>query len=114
MVMGAHTPSGAESGSDTRRRIEKTPQAIREALLPEDVDAFDREFRRVMNEAKERRDLTAVFEFIDQWWVVALSSRDPAEHRRMMEIADRLNRGEPVHGTPASEIKAQIEAWLGR
>ncbi|MCY9782849.1 DUF6247 family protein [Nocardiopsis sp. EMB25] len=91
-----------------RGRIGRSPKEIRAALLPEDVGEFDREFRRVMDEAKERLDLTPVNECLERWWWMAVSSQDPEAHRRMLEVADRAQRGEPVSSVPWSELKAEL------
>jgi hypothetical protein len=47
---------------------DKTPRAIRAALLPEEIGDFDREFRAVMAEATETLDLTIVTSFVERWW----------------------------------------------
>ncbi|MBB6172817.1 hypothetical protein HNR23_002877 [Nocardiopsis mwathae] len=89
--------------------MEKAPRAIREVLLPEEAGDFDREYRQVMADAKEQLDLTPVFECLDRWWVVAMSTaQDPEGHRQMLETADRINRGERVSGTPWSVLKAEL------
>jgi hypothetical protein len=69
------------------------PAAIRDALLPEEVGDFDREYRQVMSEATESRDLTPVLQMLERWRRVALSSRDAQAHRRMLAAAQRLREG---------------------
>ncbi|WP_017617687.1 DUF6247 family protein [Nocardiopsis gilva] len=89
--------------------MEKTPRAIREVLLPEEAGDFDREYRQVLEDAKEQLDLTPVFACLDRWWVVAMSTaQDPEGHRQMLKTADRINRGERVPGTPWSVVKAEL------
>lgn len=46
-------------------------RSIRDALLPEEVDDFDREFRPVMSEAADTLDLTGVLQFRRRWRRVA-------------------------------------------
>ncbi|WP_239114809.1 DUF6247 family protein [Planotetraspora kaengkrachanensis] len=87
---------------------DKTPRAIRAALLPEEVGDFDREFRAVMAEATETLDLTVVTSFIERWWRVAWSSADAAVHRAMLDQADRLTRGEEVPTRSWAETKARL------
>ena len=92
----------------SRERVGTSPKEIRDALLPEEVGDFDREFRRVMDDAKERLDLTHVRECLDRWWHVAMSSRDSEAHRHMLDVADRAERGEEVSTTPWSEVKKRL------
>lgn len=80
---------------------EKTPRAIRAALLPEEVGDFDREFRSVMAEATETLDLTVVTAFIERWWRVAWSSGDAYGHRAMLDQPTGCPEGStspPGHG----------------
>ncbi len=72
------------------------PAVIRDALLPEEVGDFDREYRQVMAEATEGRDLTPVLQMLERWRRVALSSRDVQAHRRMLAMAERLREGSAV------------------
>ncbi len=69
------------------------PAVIRDALLPEEVGDFDREYRQVMTQATEARDLTPVLQMLERWRRVALSSRDARAHRRMLAAAERLREG---------------------
>ncbi|WP_326825268.1 DUF6247 family protein [Streptosporangium sp. NBC_01756] len=87
---------------------DKTPRAIRAALLPEEVGDFDREFRAVMAEATETLDLTVVTSFVERWWRVAWSSADVAGHRALLDHADRLVRGENVAARSWAETKARL------
>ncbi|MBE1457283.1 hypothetical protein H4W79_001497 [Nocardiopsis terrae] len=89
-------------------RINRNPRAIRSALLPEEAGDFDRECRRVMNEARESLGIAPVNECLDRWWHVAMSSRDPEAHRRMLDTAAKVERGEPVCTVPWSELKARL------
>ena len=77
------------------------PAVIRDALLPEEVGDFDREYRRVMAEATEGRDLTPVLQMLERWRRIALSSRDVQAHRRMLAAAARLSEG----------IEVPTESW---
>jgi hypothetical protein len=84
----------------------RSPWAIRAALLPEEAGDFDREYRQVMREATETLDLTPVLEMLERWSRVARSSQDPRVHRRMLDHADRLQRGEDIATEPWSVTKA--------
>lgn len=87
---------------------EKSPLAIRHALLPEEVEDFDREFRAVMGEAMETLDLTVVRTFVERWWRVAWSSADPEGHRAMLETVRRLEAGEDVPTRASADIRAEL------
>jgi hypothetical protein len=87
---------------------EKSPRAIRAALLPEDLAGFDREYRAVMAEAMVTLDLNPVTAFMELWWRVAWSSADPGGHRAMLADADRLIRGEHVPTAPMRETLAEL------
>jgi Family of unknown function (DUF6247) len=80
------------------------PRSIRGVLLPEEAGDFDREFRAAMAQATETLDLTSVLQLLERWRRIAESSGDARAHRRMLENADRLSRGDT-----ADEVST--EAW---
>ena len=82
--------------------------AIRAALLPEDVDGFDQEFRAVMAEATASMDLSGVAAFLERWRRVAWSSGDPDEHRAMLGQAGQLLAGQHVPTTPWAETQSTL------
>jgi Family of unknown function (DUF6247) len=86
----------------------RSPQAIRAALLPEEAGDFDREYRHAMREAMESLDLTPVLEMLERWRLVALLSQDPDRHRRMLDRAERLQRGEDLPMESWSSLKARL------
>lgn len=77
-------------------------------MLPEEAGDFDREYRQVMREAMETLDLTPVLEMLERWSRVARLSRDPEAHRRMLDHAERLQRGEDIPTEPWSVTKARL------
>jgi hypothetical protein len=81
------------------------PRSIRGALLPEEAGDFDREYRAAMAQATETLDLTGVLQLLERWRRIAESSRDVRAHRRMLERADQLSRGDT-----AGEVST--EPWL--
>lgn len=85
-----------------------SPQAIRAALLPEEVGNFDREYRREMAAAIETLDLTPVIEMLARWQLVVRSSQDPQAHRRMLAHAAILNAGGDIPRTSWEETKARL------
>ena len=84
------------------------PAAIREALLPEEIGDFDREYRQVMAEATEGRDLTPVLDMLERWRRIALSSRDAQAHRRMLARADQMREGAEVATEPWPETRRRL------
>ena len=86
----------------------RSPRAIRAALLPEEAGDFDREYRQVMREAMESLDLTPVLEMLERWGRVALLSGDAERHRRMLDRAERLQRGEDLPTEPWSVTRARL------
>ncbi|SRR6266446_7062739 len=82
--------------------------AIRAALLPEDVAGFDQEFRTVMAEATASMDLSAVAAFLERWRRVAWSSGDPEEHRAMLDRAGKLLAGQHVPTTAWAETQSTL------
>ena len=99
-VAGRGAPFLAPPGPDL--------QAIRAALLPEDVAAFDQEFRAVMAEATASMNLSGVTAFLERWRRVAWSSGDPDEHRAMLGRAGQLLAGQHVPTTPWAETQSAL------
>ncbi|MGQ0843165.1 MAG: DUF6247 family protein [Sporichthyaceae bacterium] len=83
-------------------------RSIRDALLPEEVGDFDREFRQVMHDATESLDLTELQAFTRRWRRIARSSADAAAHRRMLEQAAALNAEADVPTESWSTTKARL------
>jgi hypothetical protein len=102
-------PAAAAPGPPEPSDDGLTLRSIRDALLPEEVGDFDREFRAVMSEDTETLDLTGVLEFRRRWHRVAWSSSDRQSHRRMLATVDDLNAGKAV----ATEYWAATRARLG-
>ncbi|RJL34650.1 hypothetical protein D5H75_07495 [Bailinhaonella thermotolerans] len=88
--------------------IARTPRSIRAALLPEDVEGFERDYRAVMAEAAQTLDLSPVFECLDHWSLIARLSQDAGAHRAMLDTAARLKRGEEVPSRPARDVLADL------
>lgn len=108
-LAGAHANPGGQ-----RPFAEATPAQVRAALLPEEVEIFDREWQAALAEAAETHELTGVFETLDSWRLIAWSTQDnPAAHRRMLRTADNAAAGIPGPTVPLGEIKALIRERLG-
>jgi Family of unknown function (DUF6247) len=92
--------------------IDATPAQIRDALTPEDVTEFDRQWREVMNQATDRLDLSEVHEVLESWrriaWLTVV--RGPQGYRRTMAAAkQRLRTGERGAGSvPWHQLKTEL------
>lgn len=87
---------------------ELSPRSIRAALLPDDVGAFDSEYRQAMAEATETLDLNPVLDLLERWRRIAWSSADPVAHQRMLRNAARLEAGEGVPTESWSATRARL------
>ncbi|SDM91659.1 DUF6247 family protein [Allokutzneria albata] len=93
-----------------------SPRAIRAALLPEEVDAFDADYRRALKTAAEALSLDELHGMLEHWHRIArMTQADPAAHRRMLQRADRtLRTGATQPGSAsADQVKALIRERLG-
>ena len=106
--MTARTRDVAGPAAPFLRSPDPDLQAIRAALLPEDVADFDQEFRAVMAEATSAMDLTVVASFIERWRRAAWSAGEPDEHRAMLDRARRLLAGEDVPTTPWPRTRSTL------
>ncbi|MFI9509889.1 DUF6247 family protein [Nocardia sp. NPDC052566] len=96
------------------------PSAIR-ACLPSAVAVeFDRNWRAVMDRAKDEQDLTLVHDFLARWRIMAHAEMtDPGSYFRLMEKVDRAtedSRLSPPSGgarVTGADIKAMIKSRLG-
>lgn len=73
-----------------------SPHDIRSALLAEDRDVFDAEYRDALTEARENLDLTALFKTLEHWRRVAVLQSDPTNFRRVVRRAAELLTGETI------------------
>ncbi|GGP87116.1 DUF6247 family protein [Saccharothrix coeruleofusca] len=84
--------------------VEKTPEAIRAALLPEERDAFDADCRHALGQAAAESSLEPVRSVIEQWWRIATVTRhDPAAHRRMLGRIDQTRT--------AGQTPGRLRTW---
>lgn len=77
-----------------------TPREIREALLPEEVDDFDRQYRAALATAADTFDLAGLDELLDHWRMIARLSQDVDGHRRMLRKAAALEADGPLGSEP--------------
>jgi Family of unknown function (DUF6247) len=89
-----------------------TPDEIRAALIPEEQVEFDQTWRRALLEAIDTRDLTGVYETLDDWRQIAwmTTASGPRAHRQMWRRAAAAHAGEDI---PADEPFAVTKARLG-
>ncbi|MDQ2790871.1 MAG: DUF6247 family protein [Actinomycetota bacterium] len=89
-----------------------SPALVRAALIPEDVERFDRQWRQVMANATKHLDLTEVLATLDSWRRIAwlTTANGPDSYRRMLSQADHVLRtGEsPADSVPWRQLKAEL------
>lgn len=92
--------------------MDATPTQIRDALTPEDVTEFDRQWRAVMNQATDRLDSSDVHQVLESWrriaWLTLVRGRQG--YRRTMALAEqRLRTGERgVGSVPWHQLKTEL------
>lgn len=73
---------------------ETTPAAIRDALIDEEREQFQRAYRIAMSEASESLDLTRVLDVLRTYhriaWMTKRQGRE--QHQRMLDKADAIMR----------------------
>jgi hypothetical protein len=90
---------------------EASPAEVREALIPEEREEFDRQWREVMAKATATLDLTEVLETLDSWRRVArLTAAAGAEGHRAMyrRAAARVAGAHLPDDEPLSRTKARL------
>lgn len=89
-----------------------SPAEIREAILPEDQDAFDRQYREALRVAAETYRLDDLEKTLASWRLNArqVAAEGPKAWRALLAKADRiLTTGELPSGTrPWEEVKAEL------
>ena len=85
-----------------------SPAEIRDALIPEEVEQFDREYRAALDEARENYRLDALAECLESWRRIAwmTTQHGPEAHRLMLARVDYTLttwRRAP-HGATATEL----------
>jgi len=88
-----------------------SPEEIRAALLPEQVEAFDTAFNAALTTARQTLRLDQLHHVLRMWRRQALmTERDPEGHRQMLATAAEVARiGAPRPGSaPWSVVKAEL------
>jgi hypothetical protein len=92
-----------------------TARGIRDALIDTERAEFARRFAEEMASAAQTLDLGQVLQVLSTYRKIAeiTQRQGVAEHRRMLDQAARLQRGEDVPTVPGYIHKAEINARLG-
>jgi hypothetical protein len=89
-----------------------SPAQIKQALTAEDAADFDRQWRRLMQRATDKLDLTEVHEALESWRRVAwmTSAHGPDLYRKTLASAEqRLQTGERADGAVSwDQLKAEL------
>jgi hypothetical protein len=92
--------------------LDAPPAVIRAALVPEDVERFDQQWRSTMAAAIESLDLFDVQRFLERWRRTARLTVGLGHdgYRRMLREADhRLRTGEmPDNPMPIEEVRLRL------
>ncbi len=88
-----------------------SPTAIRAALLAEEREEFDRDYRGALAEATDSLDLTGVLDILERWRCRAIVSADPTAYRNGLRRAAQLLSGEDM---PEGESLAAVKERLAQ
>ncbi|MQA26807.1 MAG: hypothetical protein GEU94_15395 [Micromonosporaceae bacterium] len=86
------------------------PYAIRSALLESDRPAFDAAYAAALETARQRLELTELFDMLEQWRRVAVLHSDRDNFRAVARRTAELVTGDPV---PADEPLETTRAKAG-
>jgi len=106
--------TAAQSGPYTEGPglIDAAPAVVRAALVPEDVERFDEQWRATMAAATESLELGGVQEFLEIWRRVARLTVGLGHdgYRRMLEEAEhRLRTGDmPDNAVPVEAVRLRL------
>ncbi|MEJ2860635.1 DUF6247 family protein [Actinomycetospora flava] len=87
-----------------------SPEAIREALLPEDRVRFDSAFDAALDELRRHRDLTVLFDMLEHWRRIAIVQSDRG---RFTALARRVAEQVTGEASPADEPLAVTREKAG-
>lgn len=93
-----------------------TPAAIRDALIDEERDQFERAYQEAMAEATRTLDLTRVLDVLRNYHRIAWLTQQQgvAAHRQLLDqVEHTLNTGDvPAGSLSAAEVKDLIQQRL--
>ncbi|MEU6646937.1 DUF6247 family protein [Saccharomonospora sp. NPDC046836] len=105
------TAAAAHDGPQPGRDRFDSPRAIRAALLPEEVAAFDTAYQQSLRDASESLSLEALQATLANWRRIArMTQADPAAHRRMLQQAERTRQtGQPPeNATDWQQLRTEL------
>jgi hypothetical protein len=82
-----------------------SPAELRDAILPESLDAFDAQFRAALDSAAQTLRLDELDSFLEGWRRIAWMQSDSDRYRAMIAKAEYINR----HGTVPPGTKTYSE-----
>lgn len=94
-----------------------TLAAIRDALIDEERDRFERVYQKVLADASKTLDLTKVLDVLRTYHRIAWMTRRQGHeaHRRMLDKADEITRtGVNPDARSPEDMTALINKRLGR
>lgn len=114
--MGSSAALPSETGPAPTLISSNTPRAIRAALIDSEREEFEQRYAEEMATAAHTLDLGRVLKVLEVYRKIAeITQRQGVEaHRRMLNTAALLQRGEDVPTVPGHVHKAEIDARLGR
>jgi hypothetical protein len=86
--------------------VERTPEAVRAALPPEQRARFDAAWRAAVDEARSTPSLVGLQKVVGDFWAIACALRAPRSPQADTEER-RWLAGE-AHGIPAEELFAEL------
>jgi hypothetical protein len=115
---GYPVPMGATTATLNRPFAQASPAELREAIVPEDRELFDEQYRQALDAAAETLTLDALEKFLAHWRRIAWSQTDMGHEkwRAMLARAEEtLRTGESPPGTvSADEMRQRLRARLAR
>lgn len=100
--MSASAPGNVPPGGSLARGA--SPAAIRAALLPEDQDRFDDDYRDALEQDRRDDDVTGLHSVLENWRRQAIAQSDPESFRTMVRRAAAFFSGNPVPDDEPFEI----------
>lgn len=106
------TAADVRPSPEDPRLLDAPPAVVRAALVPEDAERFDVQWRVAMAAATDSLDLGPVHRLLESWRRVARLTVGLGHdgYRRMLSEADhRLRTGEmPVNPVPLDEVRLRL------
>jgi hypothetical protein len=109
-------PADAVRGPHGESLSDASPVVVRAALVPEDAERFDEQWRAAMTAATASLDLGEVYRFLEHWRRIARLTVGLGHdgYRRMLAQAERTARtGEmPGNAVPVEQLLLKLTARI--